>query len=258
MNSSLDEILDGRRWRLREYPFRHLWAEPVFRRTRYEQMALELRQLLAVDGTDGFQRNMRGYDATGHSFRPGYRGAFEAFLSSEFRDALSRVFDVPVTCDVNASLHHHEAGAASGQVHNDLNPGWFVARPHPDGVNLADSGRCSYRYGTTSEPGLETVERVRAVAVLYYLDNGPWFPGRGGETGLYLDRTTAVTEPTVLVPPTDNGMLAFECTPTSFHTYLASTTQRNSLVLWLHRSKEDAVARWTDREIVRWARASGR
>ncbi len=256
MNGILHDVLDGRRWRLRDYPFPHLWAESVFCRTRYEEMVAEFRTFLTAGGGLGFQRNMRGYDATGHGFQPGYHGAFDVFFALEFRDTLSHIFETPVTCDINAALHHHEPGAASGQVHNDLNPGWFLRKPSSDGaeVNLADSVRCSYRYGTTSEPALETVERIRAVAVLYYLDNGPWFPGRGGETGLYPDVTTPVTEPAMVVPPTDNAMLAFACTPTSFHTYLTSRTPRNSLVLWLHQRKEDAIARWPEHSIVYWSK----
>ncbi|MFE2940389.1 2OG-Fe(II) oxygenase [Streptomyces sp. NPDC059255] len=262
MRTDLNQLLDGRRWLLREFPFRHIWAESVFAPALYEQMIAEFRHLLGAPDGHGFQRNMPGYDATGHSFRPGYRGAFDIFFSAEFRRLMSTVSGAPITCDMDAGLHHHRPGARSGRVHNDLSPGWFLARsssPSPDAtVNLSDSARCNYRSGETPEPGVEVVEMVRALALIYYLDNGPWLPGNGGETGLYLSNTVPVTEPASLVPPKDNSMLAFECTPRSFHTYLESRRTRNSPVLWWHRPKEDATSRWGEEAIASWPRGQRR
>ncbi|SEC70066.1 hypothetical protein SAMN04490357_2672 [Streptomyces misionensis] len=257
MHTDLNRSLCGRRWLVRTFPFRHVLADSVFTPALHEQLTAELGDLLDASGGHGFERNMRGFEATGHGFRPGYRGAFDIFFSAEFRRLMSSVFDAPLTCDVDASLHHHEPGARSGHIHNDLNPGWFPARPQdsPDSaVNLSDPSRCDYRFGETGEAGLEVVERVRAVALLYYLHNGPWVPGNGGETGLYLDRTGPVAEPFLVAPPKDNALLAFECTPRSFHTYLESRVPRNSLIMWWHRPKEDAVARWGEKAIVPWLR----
>lgn len=255
MSIHVEDVLDNRRWRLRGYPFRHIWAESVFQPGVYEAMVDEYRQLQAVGAPHGFRRDMPGYDAAELSFRPGYRGAFEPVLSRPLHTLLARILSVPVTGDVNAALHYHAPGGASGHIHNDLNPGWFV-RDAGDEVNLSDSARCGYRNGTGA-PELDRVERVRAVAVIFYLNNGSWDPGCGGETGLYLSRDSAVAAPAALVPPADNSLLAFECTPASYHAYLASGRPRCSLSLWLHRPKEDAIARWGERAIVYWPKGAG-
>lgn len=251
MSMRLDEILDSRRWRLRCYPFKHLWVESAFGHGQYQEMVEEYRGLQSSDPVRGFRRDMPGYDAAEYSFRPGYRGAFDPVLSRALHTALARILGVGVTGDVNAALHYHAPGGASGHIHNDLNPGWFVG-PIRDELNLSDSARCSYRHGTSVEPGIDKVERVRAVAVIFYLNNGPWTPGCGGETGLYIDRTCPVAEPVAFVPPISNSLLAFECSPISYHAYIASRTPRSSLSLWLHQSKEDAVARWGEQAIVYW------
>jgi 2OG-Fe(II) oxygenase superfamily len=248
----LDEVLDSRRWRLRHYPFKHIWAESVFRRVYYQQMVEEFRHLLSITDGSGFRRDMPGYDATECSFRPGYSGAFDPMLSHQLHASVARILGVTITGDINAALHYHAAGGASGQVHNDLNPGWFLSQPSENEVNLSNNTRCSYRHGTTSELGVDRVELVRAVAVIFYLNNGSWTPGHGGETGLYVNRTDEVAKPAVLIPPMDNALIAFECTPSSYHAYLAARTPRSSLALWLHRCKEDAVARWGERSIVYW------
>ncbi len=45
----------------------------------------------------------------------------------------------------------------------------------------------------------------------------------------------------------------FECTPYSCHTFLTNTRNpRNNLVLWVHRTKTEAVSRWGERSIVYW------
>jgi hypothetical protein len=256
MYTDLDHLLCGRRWLLRTFPFPHVLADDVFTPALHRQLTDEFRGFLEASGGHELERKMRGFEATGHGFRPGYRGAFEVFFSNEFRQLISTVFDASLTFDVDAGLHHHEPDARSGHIHNDLNPGWFPARAADaspeETVNLSDPSQCDYRSGKIRKSGVEGVERVRAVALLYYLNNGPWIPGNGGETGLYLDRKLPVLEPTLLVPPKENSLFAFECTPRSFHTYLESHVPRNSLIMWWHRPKEDAVARWGEKAIVAW------
>ena len=91
------------------------------------------------------------------------------------------------------------------------------------------------------------------MAVLFYLANEPWRPGDGGETALFHGAGGGIDRPAAVVPPVNNSMLAFECTPFSFHTFLSNVrTPRNSVVMWLHRPKSEVEERWTSRPIVYW------
>jgi Rps23 Pro-64 3,4-dihydroxylase Tpa1-like proline 4-hydroxylase len=97
-------------------------------------------------------------------------------------------------------------------------------------------------------------EAVRAVAVIYYLNNPQWQPGDGGETGLYRTVRDAIEHPVAVVPPLNNSLVAFECTPGSYHTFRSNVRHpRNSVVIWLHVEKSAAIARWGESALVRFS-----
>jgi len=149
------------------------------------------------------------------------------------------------------TLHHHDVGSLSGAPHNDLNPGWFVDERSPSGVTVADPSVCSYTTGRTKDRR-PVVERIRSVALIYYLANPEVYTG-GGETGLYERGTDPVQRPALAVPPVNNSLVAFECTPYSFHSFITNpNVERNCLVMWLHRPKEAVVRRWGSHSIVGW------
>jgi hypothetical protein len=55
------------------------------------------------------------------------------------------------------------------------------------------------------------------------------------------------------VPPINNSMLLFECTPYSYHSFISNRRSvRNCLVMWLHRPKEEVTARWGETVIEKW------
>ncbi len=167
---------------------------------------------------------------------------------------IAGLFAVAASGDVNVTLHHHASGSQSGTVHNDLNPGWFV-RPEPSAlqceVNVHDPAGCNYRTGQSSS-GHETVERIRAIGLIYYLDTPA--DVRGGGTGLYRSAHQPVTAPDVLVPPRNNALVAFECTPFSFHSFITNAGgPRNCVTMWLHRDKQQVVDRWGADTIVGWS-----
>lgn len=194
-----------------------------------------------------------GYDAFAMNLRANCKSAFRLFLTREWHDVLAEVTEVDATGEVDCSLHHHKRRSNHGQVHNDLNPGWFLKEPGPEGIVVTDQVRCNYCHGTTSSPELVPVERVRAVAMIFYLNNAPWQKGDGGETGLYCSERDPIDQPTARVPPINNTMLVFECTPFSYHAFMRNDAHpRNSIIMWLHRSKDDVVARWGENRIVGW------
>lgn len=254
----LADILSRRAYWRRVHPFPHVVAtdvfEPGFAGALSDAFQEHLgRGLASGADPDRFARRVPGYGAHVLNLRPATEGPLAVFLSRPWRDMLASLFSVEATLDVDAALHHHEVGSPTGWVHNDLNPGFFVDRPRPDGINASDAEACDYQRGTAA-PGLGPVrETVRAVAVLYYLSNEPYEAGDGGETGLYGSAGDRVSEPAAMVPPVNNAMVAFECTPRSYHAFLSNRKKpRSCVAMWLHRRREEVVRRWGERSIERW------
>lgn len=249
----LPDLLSNRRWVRRSEPFPHVIARNVFTAGFYAELESDFRRITReVPGA--FQRNMSGYDASAANLADHHDGPLGVFVSREWHDLLAGVLDVRATGDVHASLHHHEPGSASGWPHNDLNPGWFAGPPPgPDQVRLTSLPHIDYGTGPR-EQGVQARETIRAVSLLFYLGNGPWQPGDGGETGLFASNCdAALTGPAAAVAPTDNSLVLFECTPFSWHTFFSNPTKsRDCVVMWLHRTKDDAVTRWGASNIAYW------
>jgi hypothetical protein len=167
---------------------------------------------------------------------------------------LASLFQVRASGRVNAGIHHHKVGSKHGRIHNDLNPGWFGGAPTWDGVTISDGNFCHYTTGRISHSGVKPVEVIRAVALIYYLGNPSWRDGEGGETGLYARPDDDVSKPAISIPPINNSLIALECTPTSYHSFISNRVHpRNSIIMWLHRPKRDVLVRWGAQAINQWA-----
>jgi hypothetical protein len=133
-----------------------------------------------------------------------------------------------------------------------LNPAYFVDYPAADGINVVRNSCCNYSYGAIRNGG-KTRRVIRRVAMLLYLCNPPWSAGDGGSTGLYACKDDPVNRPAAAVPPINNSILIFECTPYSFHSFISNPKNpRNSLIMWLHCEEDDVLARWGEGNIVEW------
>ncbi|MBB5913893.1 hypothetical protein BJY24_002760 [Nocardia transvalensis] len=244
------DLLAHRRWIRRARPFPHVYVRDVFVDGFYRRLAEEFERVHR--GQNLFAPVADGYSATGVRLTEVRDGPLEVFLSRAWHDLIERVAGVRASGDVEGSLHHHEAGSPRGRPHHDLAPAWFPGSPpEPGAIGLPDSAidlRTGARpAGTAARP------MVRAVAVLFYLNNPEWRPGDGGETGLFSDLGDGAPAPALSVPPLNNSMVVFECTPRSWHTFLgANSAARNSVVMWLHRPEEEAVRRWGGDHIAVW------
>ncbi|WP_067431680.1 2OG-Fe(II) oxygenase [Nocardioides jensenii] len=248
---NLPDLLAHRQWVRREWPFPYIVAQNVFKAEFYQELDAQFRDLERTN-PEMFRRDMKGYDASATELSHHCDGPLSVFASRSWHDMLAKIWGVQATGDVAASLHHHEPGGASGWPHNDLANGWYPDRElKPDEVQLSNSAEVNYYHGRV-KPETPARETVRAVALLYYLGNPEWQPGDGGETGLFTTFSGAGQGPAVVVPPINNSLVMFECTPFSWHAFQTNRTPRNSLVWWLHRTKEDAVARWGEQSIVYW------
>jgi 2OG-Fe(II) oxygenase superfamily len=255
---SLSDMLASRRWWSFSDPFPHIVAQNVFTESIYRDLETAFQAILSQGLSNQasikqLTHTMKGYDAYGMSFVPDLTGPFSVFLSRAWHDMLAILVGVKATGDISGGLHHHSIGSASGHLHNDLNPGWFVDYPRADSINISHPELCSYHHGDTYKTGLRARETIRAVAMIYYLNNPPWQPGDGGETGLYRNASNPVDQPVAAVPPLNNSLLIFECTPYSYHSFIKNRRQpRNSVILWLHRPKAEVISRWGEEKIVYW------
>jgi hypothetical protein len=239
-------ILASRRWVRRTNPFPHVVAPQVFASDTAAAIAREVKKALASGAAgDADAPFVRSFPTT----NPGPLGIF---MSRWWHDLIAKTAGVAATGDIDISLHHHDTGDSTGHIHNDLAPGWFAGPRDTNGIAVADIDRCSYTTGETPS-GLRARSVVRAVAVLYFTASPRWYHGAGGELGLFKTIDGPLEQPDAKVPPLDNSMVLFECTPHSYHAFTGNPFQeRNALVMWLHRPKHEVVKRWGDSSIVYW------
>jgi len=244
------DLFAHRRWIRRVEPFPHIYARDVFVPEFYGRLADELTRVRR-DRPEAFGAVAADYGAIGASLTGLRDGPLALFLSRKWHDLIARVAGVATTGDVEGSVHHHPPGSPSGSPHNDLNPAWFKGSvPGPGEVRTVDP-EVDLKSGPRT-PEVFARETVRAVAVLFYFGNPDWQPGDGGETALYAHIGTNPV-PALTIPPLDNSLLLFECTPRSWHTFVGNNAAaRNSVVMWLHRPKEDVVRRWGGDSIAQW------
>jgi hypothetical protein len=252
----------NRHWIRREKPFPHIVANNVFTSAFYSCLEREFYRQFeqkAPGGLNDPSLKMSGYDAYGLHFSPTMSGPLSIFVSRAWHDLIASLFHVNGCGLVNAGLHHHVIGSGNGLVHNDLSVGWFMDYPSRSGIRLSRHDLCRYTDGAVFTPGAKPLEVVRAVSMLFYLANSPWAPGDGGETGLYLSSHDRVDYPSARVPPINNSILLFECTPHSYHSFLRNNKSvRNSVIMWIHRSMDDALERWGENALVRFPRKDQR
>jgi hypothetical protein len=251
----VETLLGSRRWARHERPFPHYVVRDVFAARTYAELCGEFARLLGpgdASTSTQFARAMPGYDASGYFFGPDLDGPLSIFVSRAWRDLLSAAVGVDVTDHVSGALHHHRVGSADGEMHTDYSTGWFVEeRTTDDGMIVADNTACGYWTGEPHRLGVRPRELIRAIAVLYYLANPTWQPGDGGATGLYASATDPLRAPAARIPPVSNSMVVFECSPWSYHSFLRNRrAERNCVAMFLHRRREDAVARWGARRIT--------
>jgi hypothetical protein len=254
---ALETLLDNRRWVRRAEPFPHVSATGVFTAPFYKELESAFAELLSRGLSDGLSadrlcRNSAAYGAYVLDLNRCGSSALGVFASRTWHDVIASATGVVANGDIGGALHHHRPGGSDGVVHCDLNAAWFVDRHEADGVNQSDSRVCDYITGTVYSDSARPRATVRAAAMIFYLCNGPWRPGDGGATGLYARGDDDVSRPQRTIEPLDNSLVAFACTPSSFHTFTANRTPRSSVIMWLHQPREVAVARWGVEAIEPW------
>jgi hypothetical protein len=249
-NAGTHDYLATREWQIRQAPFRCSIVENLFTAPVYQRLCAAFDQKMTAAGEH--TKRSKDYDAKILSLTHDDRTDFFPFLDLSFLSTLANGLELDITFEVDAAIHQHPPGSRNGWIHTDYNPGFFPRAAERDEVLLVDLGLCNYRTGRTRDESLTPVLRLRHLAMIYYLNNTGWSEGDGGETGLYSSREQAVEKPDIVVPPRDNSMVMFECSPLSYHAFMATRRVRNSLILWLHRDWQGARARWPDHQPDYW------
>jgi 2OG-Fe(II) oxygenase superfamily len=245
---SLAPLMNGNRWIYSTRPFPHVVAYDVFKPDVYAKLASAFEEALAA--TNG-RPYLEAHGIHGCTIDRDIAEQFYPLVTREWHDLLSAILGIEATGHVAVGLHHHRIGSQNGFPHNDLNPGWFVGEPAEDEVTV-DGSDIEYTSGAlltpTRRPAIET---VRAAAMLYYICNPPWRRGDGGATGLYRSGSDDIADPVISLPPLNNSMLLFECTPHSFHGFMSNRRSvRNSIVMWLHQTKAQVSMTWGEDAVV--------
>jgi hypothetical protein len=254
----LAPLLEPGSWEFCTDPFPHVRADRVFTADFHRELATAFDTILRGQHWPAspdacFLRNMPGYDASAVDLNGRLGWPFNVFVSRSWHDLFASMFAMSTNGCIGGALHHHASGSRDGYLHNDFCTGWFVDDGRRGEIVVADVNRCHYCYGTTAAGSNVAVrETMRAIAILYYLNNPEWSPGDGGETSLYRTVGDQVDQAVVSVPPINNSLVAFECSPRSFHTFRTNRQPRNSVVMWLHREKDEALAQWGEGSIVPW------
>jgi hypothetical protein len=255
-NVQLSDALSENAWLRCSWPFPHIIARNVFKPDYYKALERQIYGILltrteeAAEGRLG--RNLPGYDTHAVGLAPITGGPTDLFFSLDWRDLLAKIWGVSPTPYMYAWVHHHVRGSASGWIHNDFNPTWFPYA-QDDRVQTLDNQRCSFRTGAGSLPPEQKVEVVRGAALILYVANAEWWPGDGGETGLYESVDADVADPAVAWPPENNSLISFECTPRSFHAFVTNTRiARTSIIMWIHRPLEEAVSMYGADNLEQW------
>lgn len=252
------ESVDGMNnveWSRQEWPFPYITAKNVFTNEFYRCLALQFHLILQFGLSEkpahGRFFRMVSYDAYGMAFDSSLAGCLTVFTSPTWHDLITGLFGVKGTGHLYIGAHHHTPGSSTGGIHNDFNPAWFPV----DGVGrirFPDHGRCAYTTGAGLLSDSEKALVVRAVAMIFYLDNDGWISGDGGETGLF-ETKKPLKGPSARIAPENNSILLFECTPCSYHAFLSNPGRaRNSIIAWAHRTKEDALTRWRESDLEKW------
>jgi 2OG-Fe(II) oxygenase superfamily len=233
---------------LHNYPFRYLLLNDSLEQSDYLS-AVETYDRLAND-EGAISSKSVGYDAQIFLLNQESTKLFSSLISTEIIQALANKFNKKLESTIDAALHLHKPGNRSGWIHSDFSPGWFNA-DKLDQLQLSNSRGVDYRNGKAASADAKPIMHVRAVTVIYFLNN-EWAANDGGQTGIYDSHQCAVDKPLIAVPPVSNSLLAFECCPHSYHSFISNKNMRHSITYWCHATPDAIKSRWPIERLAYW------
>lgn len=242
---SLEHGLSGEWW-LHTTPFRHFRANNILNPDHYVRVAAEFAATMDEWKSKGATRKNANYDANIVAMDHARASAFEPFFSLTLIDAMYRIMSYPNLGRVDGGLHSSAPGSRTGWIHNDFCSGWFDESANGSTAPLfPDRSACDYFTGKIKRATALPKEYIRIATLIFYLCNDNWRHGEGGETALYSSGRIGPRTRVEFVPPINNSLLLFPCSPHSYHRFITNPRlTRNSIILWIHARVEDVVAEW--------------
>jgi 2OG-Fe(II) oxygenase superfamily len=245
-------VLQYGQWWEYKYPFRHLRATDILPAKSYDAISAAFSEILNAtqctrEGQPRFRQSTANYDVEMLALNKSLAPRFQPFFTQRWLKSLSGLLDIPFTAKIDGALHSAPKGSRTGWIHTDCCSGWFDADTEAtsDGIIFPDRSRCDYFEGRAHVADAKPVEYIRAATFIFYLCNPSWKSGQGGETGLYSSAKESSNARFDLIPPRDNTLLLFECSPHSYHRFITNPgCRRNSIILWLHSTPKFASSRW--------------
>jgi len=260
--NELDALSVGEWWQYK-YPFKHYRVTNPLTAGQYRSIAAAFSEILRGSvsnrtSTYKLKQSTANYDVEMLAMNAELAPRFQPLFNSAWLKSIARFIGIPYTNRLDGALHSAPINSRTGWIHTDCCSAWFDT-PTPasaDAVIFADRTRCDYFSGAPRVPDAKPVEYVRAVTLLFYLCNEDWKPGDGGETGLYSAAKESARSRSELVPPHNNTLLIFECSPHSYHRFITNPgRRRNSIILWLHGTPEFVNSKWGAGAVHRIPRA---
>lgn len=230
------------------YPFRYLLINDALPTDSYLEVISSYNKI--VFDAKSQQSKSAGYDADIFLLNNESVHLFASLVSQEIVEALAAKFDKKLESTIDAALHLHRPSNRSGWIHSDFSPGWFDGNK-TENLQLSNTGGLNYRNGKTISKIVKPVMHIRAVTVIYFLNN-QWALNDGGQTGIYDSHLSAVDQPLIAVPPVSNSFLAFECCPHSYHSFISNKNLRHSITYWCHSTPEAIKTRWPIERLAYW------
>ena len=235
--------LSSGQWWLERTPFHHFRAENVFSPADYARLAATFAETMAGGKAAGGKGKTANYDADIMGLTGALAPSFDPLFTDSWIAAMHRAMSLPDIHRVDAALHSSAPGSRTGWIHTDFCSAWFD-EPEPIAGTpvFPDRAACDYFTGKPKTATARPKEYVRAATMIFFLCNDGWRLGDGGETGLY---ATAHGHGPALVPPVNNSLVYFRCSPHSYHRFVTNPGRtRNSIILWIHETVETAVSAW--------------
>jgi len=223
------------------YPYEHIRLFNIFNEETYQEMCGRANELCSKVSNDSYSAggtskkyakiaNIYPKDAenTGYSF----------FTSENFKNFISRIFDLQLTRFFSSSCHLHEGQidnpSVLGWPHTDLNVCKFTKNESESNyLNNMQFNNKLYTH-TNMDYDSDVVEHaVRSVAFLFYLNNKKDLKEQdGGGTFIYSHESDHNIIKTI--PPINNSLFIFKISKKSYHGVQPATFNRYVNTNWFH------------------------
>ncbi len=228
-------------------PYPHVVLDDFFHIEQHDRICEYFKKLEAEGKHEEFNpaylSRFPGYDAYCWVFEPDVPEPLDVFYSKGLRNHFAQMFDVALSEEVVTEFHHHEVGSKSDCWHNDYNLAYFAEKENSEAEMNPWYFQTNYM-GNLHNIATSALERYRAMTLIYYFGDRDWKEGDGGETGIGLNVKGEVMSYSKVAPHA-NRMLAFICSPFSYHRFLKNNRSvRNTVILWYHTEVEKGIKKY--------------